>query len=350
MASCARREIVRPGEAGIFHCWQRCVRRAYLLGKDPLTGKDHTHRREWFIERLRLLVSCYAIDVAFEAILSNHFHLVLRANPRLVKRMGDFEVARRYLRVYPGTRVLDGNWIEPTDKQIEALVANKKKLAFARKQLSNVSSFMAALSEYIARRANHEDGCDGRFFSGRFSCREVTHEGGLLVTGLYTDLNLIRAGEALTPESSVYTSAWFRIQARQAAGQGESAAGLPIDSWLAPLTLEADHLGDVPCTSGQRASDKGLLSLTGDQYLQMLDWSGRQLREGKRGAIPSHLAPILERLGIEGDELLDMLTDLPRLFRRIVGRSEEIIERAHEVGRRWLHGVRPAARLFRVHT
>ena len=102
VASCARREIVRPGAAGIFHCWQRCVRRAYLLGKDPLTGKDHTHRREWFIQRLRLLVRCFAIDVAFEAILSNHFHLVLRTNPRLVKRMGDFEVARRWLRVYPG--------------------------------------------------------------------------------------------------------------------------------------------------------------------------------------------------------------------------------------------------------
>ena len=57
MASCARREIIRPGAAGVFHCWQRCVRRAYLIGKDPLTGKDHTHRREWFILRLQLLVS-----------------------------------------------------------------------------------------------------------------------------------------------------------------------------------------------------------------------------------------------------------------------------------------------------
>jgi hypothetical protein len=346
MASCARREIIRPGAAGIFHCWQRCVRRAYLLGKDPLTGKDHTHRREWFIDRLRLLVSCFAIDVAFEAILSNHFHLVLRAEPRLVKRMGDYEVARRWLRIYPGKRVLDGNWIEPTEKQIEALVADKSKMAVIRKRLSNVSWFMAALSEFIARRANAEDDCDGRFFSGRFGCREIVHEAGLLVTGLYTDLNLIRAGEATSPETSIYTSAWFRIQARQTAARKKSATK-PIDSWLAPLTLQADHLGDVPCTSGQRASDKGLLSMTVDEYLKMLDWSGRHLRANKRGAIPANLAPILERLGIEGDELLDTLEDFPRLFRRLVGRSEQIIERAHEVGRRWLHGVRPAARVFR---
>jgi hypothetical protein len=345
MASCARREIVRPGAAGIFHVWQRCVRRAYLLGKDPLTGKDHTHRREWFIARLQLLVRCFAIDVCFDAVLSNHFHLILRANPRLVKRMGDWEVARRWLSVYPGKRVLDENWIEPTEQQIEALVADKVKLATIRKNLANVSSFMSALSEYIARRANAEDDCDGRFFSGRFACREITHDAGLLVGGLYVDLNLVRAGEAQTPESSVYTSAWFRIQARQAALTKKSTPA-PHDTWLAPLTLEADHLGDVPCTSGERASDKGLLSMTLDEYLQLLDWSGRQLRAGKRGAIPANLAPILERLGIEGDDLVDTLQDFLRLFPRLVGRVEQIVERAQENGRRWLHGVRPAARVF----
>ena len=345
MASCARREIIRPGAAGIFHLWQRCVRRAYLLGNDPLTGKDHTHRREWFIQRLQLLVSCFAIDVCFDAILSNHFHLILRTNPRLVKRMGDWEVARRWLRVFPGKRVLDENWIEPTDKQIEALIADKAKMAVVRKQLSNVSRFMAALSEYIARRANAEDDCDGRFFSGRFSCREITHDAGLLVTGLYVDLNLLRAGEAQTPETSIYTSAWFRIQSRIAPAKNSPFQA--DDSWLAPLTLQADHLGDVPCTSGKRASDKGLLSMTLDEYLQLADWSGRQLRANKRGAIPANLAPILKRLGIEGEELLNTLEDFPRLFRRLVGTAEQIIERAQEVGRRWMHGVESAARVFR---
>ena len=96
MATCARSEIIRPGAQGIFHCWSRCVRRGYLMGKDPLTGKNHNHRRDWVIDRLQLLVSCFVIDVCFEAIMSNHLHLVLRTNPRLVKRMGDWEVARRW--------------------------------------------------------------------------------------------------------------------------------------------------------------------------------------------------------------------------------------------------------------
>ena len=88
VAGCARKEIVSPDSAQIFHLWQRCVRRAYLMGTDPLTGIDHSHRRQWLLERLQLLVACFVIDVGFIAILSNHFHLIVRTSPRLVKRMG----------------------------------------------------------------------------------------------------------------------------------------------------------------------------------------------------------------------------------------------------------------------
>jgi putative transposase len=63
MPACARREIVREGERGIFHCWSRCCRRAYLLGNDPLTGKNHDHRRQWITERLQLLVANFVVDV-----------------------------------------------------------------------------------------------------------------------------------------------------------------------------------------------------------------------------------------------------------------------------------------------
>jgi len=330
---------------GIFHCWTRCVRRAFLLGKDPLTGNDYNHRREWVVDRLQLLVSCFSIDVAFLGIMSNHLHLVLRTNPRLVKRMGDQEVARRWLRVYPGRRVLDGNWVEPTEKQIEALVQDKEKIQRIRRRLGNLSWFMSALCEFIARRANFEDGCDGRFFSGRFACREVTSQGGLLICGVYVDLNQVRAGEAVTPESSRHCSVWYRLQSRRSKRLPASSPHA-ADRWLAPLTLQPDHLGDVPSTSGFRASDKGLLDVSLDDYLRLLDWCGRQVRSGKRGAIPAHLAPILERLEIEPDEFVATVENFPRLFPRLAGKAEQILERAQAVNRRWLHGVRPAAQVF----
>jgi len=161
---------------------------------------------------------------------------------------------------------------------------------------------------------------------------------------MYVDLNPIRAGEAKTPESSLFSSVWFRILAR---GTGGKKSREPDkDRWLAPLTLEPDHLGDVPCESDYRASDKGLLPLSLDDYLKLLDWSGRQLRADKRGVIPADLAPILDRLGIDSGEFLDTLNDFPRLFPRLAGRVEQILERAKSNGRRWMHGVRPAARVF----
>ena len=346
MPACARKEIVRDGEPGIYHCWSRCCRRAYLLGKDPLTGKNHSHRRQWVIERLELLVANFVVDVCFLAVLSNHLHLVLRTTPRLVKRMGTWEVARRWLRVFPGKRVLDGQWIEPTEAQVKALAENKEKIQKIRKRLSSISWFMAALSEYIARRSNREDHCTGRFFEGRFSCREIGDESALLVCGMYVDLNPIRAGEVRTPEAASHSSASFRIRARQAAQRKRKPGERMADDWLAPLTLETNHLGDMPSTNGHRASDKGLVSMSLDEYLRLLDWCGRQVRGDKPGAIPADLAPIVERLGIVPGELVETVREFPQRFRRLAGTVQQFRKRAAELGRRCLQGIGTAARVF----
>ena len=163
---------------------------------------------------------------------------------------------------------------------------------------------------------------------------------------MYVDLNQIRAGEAATPESSRYSSVWYRIQSR-GTGRGKGSGKQDNGRWLAPLTLEADHLGDMPCEEGYRASDKGLLTLELDDYLRLLDWAGRQLRADKRGVIPADLAPILERLGICSDEFLDTLNDFPRLFPRLAGKAEQIYDRAKAANRRGMHGVRHAALVFK---
>jgi len=117
--------------------------------------------------------------------------------------------------------------------------------------------------------------------------------------------------------------------------------------WSGLLTLEPDQLGDVPSASGLRASDKGLLSLTLDEYLRLLDWCGRQVRGDKGAAIPADLAPIVERLGVVPEELVDAVEQFPQRFRRLAGTVKQFTQRAAQAGRRWLQGICCAARDFR---
>ncbi len=107
MPSTPRCEQFVPDEICLVHCHHRCVRRAWLTGIDELTGKDYTHRKEWIRQRLESLASVFGIDVLEYAVLSNHLHVILRNRPDVVATWSDEEVATRWLRLFPGVRLLD---------------------------------------------------------------------------------------------------------------------------------------------------------------------------------------------------------------------------------------------------
>ncbi len=170
MGRAKRADQFRHDEVGIAHCIQRCVRRAYLAGDDAVTGKSFEYRREWIRRRLELLAAVFGVDVLSYAVLSNHLHLILRTRPDVVKLWSDEEIATRWLRLFPGRR-LESYLGEPTKQDIAQLVGNAKRLTELRKRLSDISWFMRALCEPIARQANREDQCTGRFWEGRFKLR-----------------------------------------------------------------------------------------------------------------------------------------------------------------------------------
>ena len=72
MPSYARKEIVPDGEVGVYHCVNRCVRRAWLCGDDPVSGRSYQHRKDWIRDRLEELAGSFAVDVCGFSVMSNH--------------------------------------------------------------------------------------------------------------------------------------------------------------------------------------------------------------------------------------------------------------------------------------
>ena len=60
--------------------------------------------------------------------------------------------------------------------------------------------------------------------------------------------------------------------------------------------------------------------MTLDQYLKLLDWTGRQLRRDKAGRIPVEFALILERLDCSAETWLDLVKNFRKRFRTEAGR------------------------------
>ena len=303
MARVNRREVLAEGEIQVVHCVNRCVRRGFLCGLDDLTGKNYEHRREWMRNRLEFLAGVFGIDVLGFSLMSNHAHVILRNRPDVVKTWSDEEVARRWWNVFPQRRNADGSPAEPAETELRRLQSDAGTLAELRARLSSISWFMRCTSEVIARMANAEDECTGRFWEGRFKATVLASESAIAACMAYVDLNPIRAGLAATPEQSDFTSAQERIADLKSADEVSTAAAkdLRMDhgeqaGWLAPVELEPKRKAVRETCTSRRASNRGSVFMSLAEYLQLLDWTGRQMRPGKSGSISENVPPILERL------------------------------------------------------
>ncbi len=346
MVAHARRKLLGEQRQAVFHCWSRCVRRAFLCGIDPLTKKDYSHRRIWIIDREEQLAGLFAIDIEFRAELSSHLHVVLRTMPRVAKRWSAREVVRRWLTVTRLAKCLTDDMPVPNEKRIEELARDAKLVAKLRRRLSSISWFMGTLCEGIARRANDEDECKGCFFESRFSCRECTDLNGILLCGIYVDLNVYRAGEVDDPLGSPHTSIYQRLQAH---GQRKHA-GNRADGWLGELTLRPERKGDTALAdgsrTGRRASDLGLLPITLPNYVQLLQWTAVQLKSGQRDTIPVDLASVLDRFEVQPDHWLDTVADYESTFGHAVGRAATLAEVAERMELQHLKGIAACRRAF----
>ncbi len=94
-----------------YHCYVRCVRRAFLCGQDHHTGTNYDHRKQWLVSRLKFLSYIYAIDICAYAVMSNHYHVVLHVDAARAAGWSHEEVVERWLQLYKGD-LLTQRWLK----------------------------------------------------------------------------------------------------------------------------------------------------------------------------------------------------------------------------------------------
>ena len=314
-----RKHLVCVQDTPYYHITSRCVRRAFLCGRDDVTGKSYEHRRQWIEDRIRLLSSLFSIEICAYAVMSNHYHLVVRIDDQEPRQWSDDEVLERWTVLFKGPllvqRYRDGVALSAIEREsLHAIIA------VLRARLGSLSWFMRCLNEPIARQANREDRCSGHFWEARFHSQALYSETALLTAMVYVDLNPIRAGIATAPETSDYTSIKARLQCdvdgkdlSNSVSRVINEAGLerrPIV--LRPLMPFAGQQG-----TGETAASlaTAALPMQALEYLRLVDSSARLAVPGKTGRIDAGAQSILERLGMVTKEWVDALHHFRKRYR-----------------------------------
>ena len=300
-----RKQQISVDDTPYYHCMSRCVRRAFLCGHDK-QGNSFEHRRQWLEDRIRILSSVFSIDICSYAVMSNHYHIVVKLGS--TKDWPRHKVMQHWLTLHKGPllaqreqkgEVLSGAEARTLDSVIEVW----------RKRLQDLSWFMKCLNEPIAKAANVEDDCTGHFWESRFISQPLLTEEALLSCMAYVDLNPVRANMADTPETSEHTSIKERITQKFDLTEAITGQKLPnpFELPLKPLLHFEDNITNQ--------EQQGILFSLSD-YLQLVDWTGRVIRDDKRGQINAQLPPILSRLNIPVKDWLQSSQHFEQLFRQ----------------------------------
>ncbi|WP_089727172.1 hypothetical protein [Candidatus Thiosymbion oneisti] len=315
------------------------------------------HRRGWIVEHMQQLAALFAIDVAAYAVMSNHYHMVVRIDRERALGWSIEEVLRRWTGLFTGpvlvTRYLSASRAGMTQAEITKVEALAEVY---RGRLHDLSWFMRTLNEHIARRANAEDGVKGRFWEGRFKSQALLDEKALLAAMAYVDLNPVRAGLAETPETSDYTSIQERVvglpeEVGSDTGSQETATVKDPDTALDGERLrpeaETQILPQAPLMPfDATARTPWAVPFAFEDYLELVDWTGRALRADKSGYIEAREPKILTRLGIDGEQFIGYSERLLKAFGTAVGAPASLVNLCARRQAKYLRGIQAARAVF----
>jgi len=321
----ARKTLIALDDTPYYHCICRCVRRAFLWGTDHFSGKDYSYRKQWVVDRLAELAGLFAIEVCAYAVMSNHYHVVLYVDKTKAQSWTLDEVITRWTSLFGLPPMVAAYQRSQCTSDVQTRHA-EALIETWRTRLYDISWFMRCLNEHLARRANEEDQCAGRFWEGRFKSQALLDEAGLLTCMAYVDLNPIRADLTDTPEESDFTSIQQRIKARKI----NHTTTIPLRPFHTP------HVDDATQT----------IPFVFTDYLELVDWTGRAVRDDKRGTIDDRVPPILQRLNIDPSHWQAHMQPHGNLFGRAIGRIDALRLHANRLGQCWCQGLTRSAQLF----
>ena len=302
-----RSHLVDASASGIYHVQSRCVRRAWLCGTDPQSGRDFSHRRAWIERRILELAEIFAIAIYGYAVMSNHYHIVLETRPERCETWSDEEVVERWLSLCPG-RSSPKEDNERYQLRKRSLLADPSRIAELRCRLGSLSWFMRFINEPLARMANQEDDCSGRFWQGRFASQRLLDEGAVLAAMVYVDLNPVRAGIADDVAESEYTSIHTRLRRQRPEDPVIALNGRALPLSISPISLI--------------------------DYVSLVRWTALTQARVRRAGLVVH--PSLQRRQIDIDQWLDGYLPRPGRWRKAIGSIASLRAYAIRLGQQWV--------------
>ncbi len=320
----ARYSQIDLTSTSFYHVINRCVRRSYLCGDDKLSGKNFDHRRQWLVDRFILLSDVFSINICAYAVMSNHYHLVLQVDKVAADSWSMDEVIERWYRLFNGHLLVDRYLTQETISSAH-LQAVEKLVELWRVRLYDISWYMKCLNEHIARQANKEDKCTGRFWEGRFKSQALLDDVALLSCMAYVDLNPIRAGIAPNLFQSDFTSIQKRIAQYQSYQQQITTKSPGISTDEQPKALlpfsGTNHTKAIPFSYAD--------------YFELVDWSGRHVDPKKSSYIKPNEPKILTTLNINSDDWLTAVKHFRRQYGSFAGTTQHLRDFAHQHGKSW---------------
>lgn len=311
-----REQLISLEDTPYYHCISRCVRKAYLCGIDAHSGQSYEHRRDWVEERLLQLTQVFSIDICAYAVMSNHLHVVLKVDTERAQKWSAKKVIVQWQKLFKGS-LLTQKYRKNNEIEKDELETLNQTIAVYRKRLTDISWFMRALNEPIARKANKEDKCTGRFWEGRFKSKALLDETALLACMAYVDLNPIRAQIANSPKTSAHTSIQRRIKA---AVKGKQPKEL------------------LKFVGNEHVNQTDGLAFNMQDYLQLVEDTAQQFVDNKKFIISTQSVLLLNQINLSIDNWLKITSEFHDLFKGPVGTLQELTQYCEHLEKRRRHG------------